>query len=205
MKKKDVHTYTYAYEYLRDQILSGKIEPNTKLTEEKLAEELGISRTPIRSAIAKLEQEGLIKNKRIFSPTQTDIRNIFQVRILLEGFAARYCADYITKDALERLKECVEIGQKGTIEEVMEANYLFHQIIVEETHNPEIVKIIDRMQSIIYLLRKTVVQQKRPHLIEEHAAIYHAIATHDSQLAEQLMIDHLQKDLEFSIHRLMKN
>ncbi|RHW33222.1 GntR family transcriptional regulator [Lysinibacillus yapensis] len=202
MKKKEVHNYTYAYEQIRDQILSGKIDPNTKLTEEKLAEHLGISRTPVRSAIAKLEQEGLIKNKRIFIPTQTDIRHIFQVRMLLEGFAARYCADYISEDGIARLKECVKIGHTGTTEDIMEANFLFHQIIVEETKNLEIVHIIDRMQSIIYLLRKTVVLQKRPHLIEEHAAILEAIVSHDGNLAEKLMIEHLQKDVEFSIHRL---
>ncbi|WP_449443320.1 GntR family transcriptional regulator, partial [Ureibacillus acetophenoni] len=81
MKKKDMHAYTYAYETLRDQIFNGDIEPQTKLTEEMLAERLGISRTPIRSAIAKLEQEGIIRNKRVYIPTATDMHHIFQVRM----------------------------------------------------------------------------------------------------------------------------
>lgn len=204
MKKKEIHTYTYAYEQIRNQILSGQINPNAKLTEEKLAEQLGISRTPIRSAIAKLEQEGLIKNKRIFVPTQTDIRNIFQVRILLEGFAAKYCADFISEDGLRRLKECVKIGRKGDTKEILEANFLFHQILVEETKNPEILSIINRMQSIIYLLRRTAMQQKRPHLVDKHAAIVDAISSHDGALAEKLMIEHLEIDMEFSIQRLRK-
>ena len=202
MKKKDVHSYTYAYEYIRDQILSGKIDPETKLTETSLAEKLGISRTPIRSAIAKLEQEGLIKNKRIFIPSSIDMRNIFQVRILLEGYAAKYCANFITENALLRLRECVDIGHNGTTEEIMIANYQFHQIIVEETNNPLITDIIERMQSIIYLARKTVVQQKRPFLIDEHELICNAIESHNGELAEQLMIEHLQKDLEFSLNHI---
>lgn len=202
MKKKEVHTYTYAYEHIRDQILNGKYEPNMKLTEEGLAEELGISRTPIRSAIAKLEQEGLIKNKRIFSPNSNDLRNIFQVRILLEGFAAKYCANFISEQALLRLQDCVRVGETGTLEEIMQANHQFHQIIVEETHNPLLIEVIDKMQSIIYLFRRTVVHQKRPNLIAEHAAIYEAISTHNEKLAEQLMVEHLQKDLEFSLNRL---
>jgi len=197
-----MHAYNYAYEYIRDQILNGKYEPNTKLTEERLAEEIGISRTPIRTAIMQLEQEGLIKNKRVFSPTAKDIRDIFQVRILLEGFASKYCANYISEEALQRLQKCIEIGYTGTVEEVMEANFEFHQIIVEETRNPLIIDIINKMQSIIYLFRKTVVYHKRPHLIDEHKAIYNAIKNHDEQLAERLMVEHLQKDLDFSLGRI---
>lgn len=194
-----MHAYTYAYEYIRDQILNGNYNPNSKLTEEKLAEEIGISRTPIRSAVMKLEQEGLIKNKRVFSPTEKDIRDIFQVRILLEGFSSKYCASHISDEALQRLERCVEIGRTGTIDEVMDANFEFHQIIVEETKNPLIIDIINRMQSIIYLLRKTVVYHKRPYWIDEHQAIYNAISIRDGHLAEKLMVNHLEKDLEFSL------
>ncbi|KGR77532.1 GntR family transcriptional regulator [Ureibacillus manganicus DSM 26584] len=197
-----MHAYTYAYEKIRDQILSGEIEPHIKLTEEMLAEKFGISRTPIRSAIAKLEQEGMIRNKRIFIPTANDIRHIFQVRILIEGYAANYCSKFISEDALNRLKKCVEVGFDGTLEEVMEANHEFHQIIIQETRNPLMISIIDKMQSIIYLFRKTVVGQKRPHLIDEHANIYKAIENHDDQLAQQLMVEHLEKDLEFSLSRI---
>nr|WP_106784867.1 GntR family transcriptional regulator [Lysinibacillus timonensis] len=197
-----MHAYTYAYESIRDQILQGEIEPSIKLTEEMLAEKIGTSRTPVRTAIARLEQEGLIRNKRVFVPTSTDMRNIFQVRILLESFAAKYCANFITENGLSQLKRCVEIGNTGTFEEIMQANQQFHQVIVEETRNPLIIDIIDRMQSIIYLFRKTVVQQRRPHLIDEHAAILSAIENHNDHLAEQLMIEHLKKDLEFSLSRL---
>ncbi len=136
-----MHAYTYAYETIRDQILNGDIEPHIKLTEEMLAEKLGISRTPIRSAIAKLEQEGIIRNKRVFIPTANDMRHIFQVRMLLEGYAAKYCSNFITEDALNRLKKCVEIGYNGTTEEIMQANHVFHQIIVQETRNPLMIEI----------------------------------------------------------------
>ncbi|HWL25348.1 MAG TPA: GntR family transcriptional regulator [Ureibacillus sp.] len=202
MKKKDMHAYTYAYESIRDQILNGNIEPDIKLTEEMLAEMLGISRTPIRSAIAKLEQEGIIRNKRIFIPTETDIRHIFQVRMLIEGFAAKYCSKNISEVALNQLKKCVEVGNHSSTEDILKANQVFHQILVQETKNPLMIEIIDRMQSIIFLFRKTVVGEKIPHLIEGHAMIYKAIEEHNDQLAEELMVEHLEKDLEFSINRL---
>ncbi|MGE7920420.1 FCD domain-containing protein [Viridibacillus sp. NPDC093762] len=63
-------------------------------------------------------------------------------------------ASYMTEEALEKLKSCVEIGRTGTTEEVMTANYAFHQIIVGATNNPMMIDIIDRLQSIIYLFQK---------------------------------------------------
>ena len=198
MKKKEVHNYDYAYEYIRDQILSGKIEPQTKLTEAKLAEELNISRTPIRSAMSKLEQEGLIKDKHVYIPTENDIRNIFQVRMLLEGYAAKFCATYISDESLEKLEQCIVTARTGSTSEQLEANFQFHQIIVDETNNSEITRIIDRMQSIIYLLRRIVTLQKRPHLVDEHEEIVQAIREGNGERAEMLINQHLQKDLEFS-------
>ncbi|MFC4712876.1 GntR family transcriptional regulator [Planococcus dechangensis] len=201
-KKITQHAYSQAYEYIRDQILSGELERGTKLVEERLAEEMGISRTPVRDSIRKLEQEGLIKDKRVVNPSDSDLRDVFQVRMLLEGFAVRHCATYITEEALAKLKQCVEIGRTGTIDEVMAANKEFHEIIIGATNNPVMIDIFDRMQSIIYLFRKTVVYHKRPLLIEEHHEIYEAIAQHDADKAERLMKAHLQLDLEFCLNRM---
>lgn len=203
-KKETARAFIQAYEQIRDRILNGELERGTKLVEERLAEEIGISRTPVRDAIKKLEQEGLVKQKRVVNPSDTDLRDIFQVRILLEGFAARHCAAFMTDDSLEKLKRCVDIGRSGNVEEVMAANKEFHEIIVGATHNPVMVDIIDRMQSIIYLFRKTVVYHKRPHLIEEHHDIYEAILNHDGNEAERLMKEHLQLDLEFCLNRMKK-
>ncbi|MCP3764363.1 GntR family transcriptional regulator [Domibacillus sp. A3M-37] len=201
-KKETGLAYVQAYEYIRDRILSGELERGTKLVEERLAEEMGISRTPVRDSIRKLEQEGLIKQKRVVNPSDMDLRHIFQVRILLEGFAARHCASYMTEDSLAKLKHCVDIGRTGNVEEVMAANKEFHEIIVGATNNPVMVDIIDRMQSIIYLFRKTVVYHKRPLLIEEHHDIYEAILHHNGDEAERLMKEHLQLDLEFCLNRM---
>lgn len=202
VKKDTAHAYIKAYEYIRDRILNGELERGTKLVEEKLATEIGISRTPVRESIRKLEQEGLINQKRVVNPSDMDLRHIFQVRILLEGFAARYCSSYMTEEALAKLKTAVEIGSTGTTEEVMAANNEFHEIIVAATNNPMMIDIIERMRSIIYLFRKTVVYHKRPFLIEEHHEIYQAILRHDGDEAERLMKVHLQNDLEFCLARM---
>jgi DNA-binding GntR family transcriptional regulator len=192
--------YHQSYEIIRDRILNGEIPGGTKIVEEKIASELGVSRTPIRESIRKLEHEGLIVNKRVVKPTEKDLRNMFQVRILLEGYSAQCAASYLKENELHSLFECVEIGKTGTIEEIMNANQRFHEIIVNASNNPVMIDIIDRMQSIIYLFRRTVVFYNRPFLIDEHEHIYEAIKTRDGQKAELLMKNHLQADLDFCLH-----
>lgn len=192
--------YLHAYEAIRDKILNGELPSGTKLVEERLAKELGVSRTPVRESIRKLEQEGLIQQKKVVNPTEADLRNIFQVRILLEGFSARTAATYISEESLRCLHECITIARTGSVEEIMKANKTFHDQIVQASRNPVMIDIIDRMQSIIYLFRKTVVIHKRPGLIDEHEKIYEAIRTHDGDEAERLMKEHLQADLDFCLH-----
>lgn len=191
--------YLQSYEYIRDKILHGELEGGTKLVEERLANELGVSRTPVREAIRKLEEEGLVKQKKVIKPTEADLRYMFEVRILLEGAAARSAAEFMKEENLIRLKECIAIGRTGSTDEIMEANKDFHELIVGATNNPIMVDIIERMKSIIYLFRKTVVYHKRPSLIDEHEQIYEAIVAHDGQAAEDLMKKHLQADLDFCL------
>ncbi|MGG2090762.1 GntR family transcriptional regulator [Priestia aryabhattai] len=189
-----------SYEIIRDRILNGELSAGTKIVEEKIAAELGVSRTPVRESIRKLEYEGLIVNKKVVKPTEKDLRNMFQVRILLEGYSAQCAASYLNENELNSLYECVEMGRTGDIEEIMIANERFHEIIVNASNNPVMIDIIDRMQSTIYLFRKTVVFYQRPHLIDEHEQIYQAIKARDSQKAQLLMKNHLEADLNFCLH-----
>lgn len=202
MIKKSSVAFLKSYERIRDKILNGELPRGTKLIEEKLAEEIGVSRTPVREAIRKLEQEGLIQQKRVVNPTETDLRNLFQVRILLEGFAARSAAQFLQMENIKELRHCIDVGRSGTTDEIMKVNERFHDIIIKETHNPFMIDTIERMQSIIYLFRKTAVYHNRPFLMDEHEEICNAIENHDSERAEQLMKSHLKTDLEFCIHLL---
>ncbi|OXM82352.1 GntR family transcriptional regulator [Paenibacillus rigui] len=189
-----------SYEALRDMILNGTIAQGTKLVEEKLAAEFNLSRTPIRESIRKLEQEGLVVNKRVVKLSESDLRNTFELRKLLEGHAARSAAIYLSEKDLLRLERCVEVGRSGTLNEIMEVNKEFHEIIMHASNNPLMIDVFDRMQSVIYLFRHTVVYYHRPFLIDEHQRIFEAIRAHDSDTAEQLMKEHLQADLDFCLH-----
>lgn len=200
--KKSLPAYQQAYEILRDKILNGEIPSGTKMVEEKIASELGFSRTPIREALRELEFEGLLKKKKVVQPTENDLRNIFQVRILLEGYSARLAATYLTDEDLNVLYQCVQKAKSGKTNEIMEANEIFHNIIVNSSRNSIIVDTIDRMKAIHHLLRKTAVLLKRPNLIEEHEKIYEAIKARDGETAELLMKKHLEVDMEFCLYHL---
>lgn len=194
--------YHDIYTKLRDDILSGKIPTTKKITEIGLSRELNVSRTPVRMAISKLKEEGLIKGKYVYIPTEADLRDISQVRILLEGYAANYCATYITNEKLSLLADCVDKGYNGNKKEQLRANYLFHQIIVEETKNTKLIQIIEQMQSYIRLLRLAVTLEGRPRLVDEHKEIYQAIKDGAGDKAEQLLKEHITKDLNFALSNL---
>lgn len=203
--RKNIPAYQQAYEQIRDKILNGELPSGTKIPEEKLAAELGFSRTPIRESLRELESEGLIKNKKVVQPTEKDLREIFQMRILLEGFSSRVAATYLGKAELDELYNCVQVGKTGTLDEIMDANEKFHMIIVNASGNSMMINTIGRMKSIIYLLRKTAVLYNRPRLIDEHEEIYEAIKARNGELAEQLMKQHLQVDMDFCLYHLSRS
>lgn len=192
-----------AYETLRDQILSGELEGGTKLVEDRLAEDIGVSRTPIREAIRRLEQEGLIINKRVFKPNSMNYIHLFEMRILIECFAVKKAAKYMTDEELVLLKNMIDLARSSLGEEVMEANRMFHDMIVKQSRNPVMIETVEKMRSIIYLFSKAVVFNKRPMLIDEHEGIYRAIAARNGELASDLMEKHLKADLQFTLD--MKN
>lgn len=189
-----------AYRTIRDQIISGVLAGETKLIEERLAEEIGVSRTPIREAIRRLEQEGLIKNKRVYKPSKLDLMHIFEMRTLIECYAAEKAAANMIEENLIKLKQAVRDARNGGVNETVAANKKFHDLIVQESYNPIMIAEVDKMKSIIHIFSRAVVINKRPLLIDEHEEICHAIAAHNGKLASELMRKHLEADLQFTLN-----
>ncbi|WP_213422481.1 GntR family transcriptional regulator [Bhargavaea massiliensis] len=192
---------TLAYEKIREQIVTGVYPGGTKLIEERLAEEIGVSRTPVREAIRRLEQEGLVRRKKVFKPSAKELRDHFRMRILIEAHAAKMAAVYMMDEHLEDLKKTVVEARENTGDSaaVVKENKRFHDLIVRETRNPVMIDTVNRMQSIIYLFSRAVVINKRPGLLDEHAAICDAISARDAEKAGRLMEEHLEADLEFTL------
>ncbi|MBY0223570.1 GntR family transcriptional regulator [Mammaliicoccus sciuri] len=189
-----------AYETIREKIINGAFPGGMKLVEVQLAEEIGVSRTPIREAIRRLEQEGLIKRKKVIKPSEKDLRHMFQMRTLIESHAAKMAATYMSEKRIVQLRSSIHLAQRSNTEGTVKANKEFHDLIVQECRNPIMIETVDKMQSIIYLFSKTVVVHERPLLLEEHMKICDAIEQRKPELASSLMEEHLKADLEFTLN-----
>lgn len=196
------NAYRLAYESIRNLILSGELIGGIKLVEERLAEKIGVSRTPIREAIRHLEQEGLIRNKRVYKPTKEDLIYSSEFITLIESHAAKMAAQNMSKEKLSQLKQVLKESKKGTIDEIVSANKKFHELIYMECNNPVMIAEIQKMNAVFLLSRRSLIKNKRPLLYEEHEEIYRAIASKDGELASELMRKHLESDLKYMLRYL---
>ncbi|MEB6195145.1 GntR family transcriptional regulator [Mammaliicoccus sciuri] len=190
------------YQKIRNDIINGDLTQNEKITESKLAQRYNVSRTPIREAIKQLELEYFIRDSYIYVPTVEEYRNIFEMRILIETHAIKKASIVFTQDDIEELKSYATIGDDKTEEEIIQINDQFHQKIMSATKNSFIIDTYSKLKSYIYLFSKTVINKKRPGLIEEHQKIAEMIEKRQTEAAIELMKEHLLNDLEFSLYYL---
>lgn len=191
------------YQKIRNDIISGALKKDEKITEAKLAKKYEVSRTPIREALKQLELEYFIKNSYIFIPTTEEYRQIFEMRILLETHALKKAAIVYTDDDLEELKSYTEIDMNQEHEnKIIATNDKFHQKIIAATRNQFILDTYQKYKSFIYLFSQTVIYQRRSGLIEEHREIVDALFDRNIDLAVSLLETHLKNDLEFSLYYL---
>ncbi|WP_436875215.1 GntR family transcriptional regulator [Mammaliicoccus sciuri] len=190
------------YQKIRNDIINGDLTQNEKITESKLAQRYNVSRTPIREAIKHLELEYFIKDGYIYVPTVEEYRNIFEMRILIETHAIKKASIVFTQDDIEELKSYATIGDDKTEEEIIQINDQFHQKIMSATKNSFIIDTYSKLKSYIYLFSKTVINKKRPGLIEEHQKIAEMLEKRQTEAAIELMKEHLLNDLEFSLYYL---
>lgn len=189
------------YQRIRNDIISGELTPNEKITEAKLAKKYDVSRTPIREALQQLELEYFIKNSYIFTPTTEEYRQIFEMRILLESYALRKAGIVYTEEDLEELELYTQIDlDVEDNETIIDTNDKFHQKIIAACNNPFILETYQKYRSFIYLFSQTVINKRRPGLIEEHKEIVEALKKREIEYAVSLLEDHLKKDLEFSLY-----
>ncbi|OIJ31321.1 GntR family transcriptional regulator [Staphylococcus sp. LCT-H4] len=191
------------YQKIRNDIISGALKKDEKITEAKLAKKYEVSRTPIREALKQLELEYFIKNSYIFIPTTEEYRQIFEMRILLETHALKKAAIVYTDADLEELKSYTEIDMhQEHKDKIIATNDKFHQKIIAATRNQFILDTYQKYKSFIYLFSQTVIYQRRPGLIEEHREIVDALFDRNIDLAVSLLETHLKNDLEFSLYYL---
>ena len=188
---------------LRQAIKEGVLKPGERLMEIQLADELGVSRTPIREAIRQLEQEGFVvmvprRGTYVADISLKDIAQVFEIRSALEELSAGLAAERITPDELESLERIlVEINEfidKGEFDKIVDADIRFHDILYHASRNTRLVDILHNLRE--QMLRFRSVSMHYPGRLaatwEEHRQMVENIANHNSAMARKVAKKHME-------------
>lgn len=187
---------------LRQAILKGELKPGERLMEIQLADRLGVSRTPIREAIRKLELEGLVvmiprKGAEVAKITEKDLKDVLEVRCALEELAVELACAKITASQVEELKNCMnefnELIGKKDVTALAEKDEQFHDIIFAATNNDRLVQLLNNLREQMYRYRVEYLKDSNAHgmLIEEHQAIVQNLESGNVAEAKKIINDHI--------------
>ena len=198
---------------LRTAIVHGELRPNQRLVEADLAASLAVSRTPIREALALLEDDGLVRSDRhgwkVHEHTSEEIRESFEVRIALEGYAVRLAAERRTELELQAIGETL-VTDPATLTDPdparrVDVNSRFHDAIVRASHNQQLGEIIrrNRLNHFNFQLAALYSVEDMRASLEQHNEILDAIRDGDANVAEQRTRDHLGTALATALDKLI--
>lgn len=190
-------------ETLRQSIQDGVLKPGERLMEIPLAEELGVSRTPIREAIRKLELEGFVvmiprRGTYVANITLKDITQVFEIRSALEELAAGLAAERITEDELEALERMiVKIGDliaAKDIDAIVAADVEFHEVLYKASRNERLAEIVHNLREQTFRFRTYSMNQpgRLAKTWEEHRQLVEALASHNITQARKIAALHME-------------
>lgn len=207
-----------ASERLRRLILEGEYGPNERLIEEQLAERLGMSRTPVRQALTMLEAEGLVeitpnKGAVVCSFGIEEVRDVYDLRAVLEGHAARRAASRIGEPELERLGQLCEemegLGSRfsdhgGEIRRLVSLNQEYHRIIVDASRNRRLERLVQHAVEVPLVFKSFFWYRPHERTISNHhhRQILNALREGDADRAEIVMREHVYEGRDFVIRVL---
>lgn len=201
------------FKTLREAILRGQLKPGERLMELRLANELGVSRTPIREAIRMLELEGLVlmvprRGAQVAKITEKDLKEVLEVRIGLDELAIGFACERVTPEQLEAIRRAAEYFESlitsGDLTAVAEADVRFHDQIYEAAGNQRLNQILNNLREQMYRYRMEYLKdiKRRKKLTAEHRAIYEAIRLHDTETAKREIRNHVRQQEEAIILRM---
>lgn len=187
---------------LRKAILRGELKPGERLMEIQLANKLGVSRTPIREAIRKLELEGLVlmiprKGAEVAQITEKNMQDVLEVRKALEELSVQLACERITPEQVEEMKMAAEDFRKvlksGDVTKIAEADVKFHDIIFAATNNQRLITLLNNLREQMYRFRVEYLKQKECYLqlLEEHDKLIALISGGEVEEACELMGCHI--------------
>ena len=200
---------------LRQAILRGELKPGERLMEIQLANKLGVSRTPIREAIRKLELEGLVlviprKGAEVADIKEKSLRDVLEVRKALEELSVQLACEKITKEEIEELKEAAETFKKAQktkdITQIAEADVHFHDIINTASGNQKLIQLLNNLREQMYRYRVEYLKNNEVYeqLLEEHEFLIQAVIKHDKAQAKDIICRHIDNQ-EKAIAEFIRN
>ena len=191
---------------LRQAILKGELAPGERLMEIQLAEKLGVSRTPIREAIRKLELEGLVlmiprKGAEVAKISEKSLRDVLEVRRSLEELAIELACQRMTDEEIEQLGErqndFKNAINKGNAMNIAETDEAFHDVIYLGTGNDKLVQILNNLREQMYRYRVEYLKDERnyPTLMREHSEIVEGLMTKDKGRVTEAMHKHVKNQV----------
>lgn len=204
------------FENLRTAILDGNLKAGQRLMEVQLAEQLGVSRTPIREAIRKLELEGLVvmlprKGAYVANMSFKDLIDVLEVRASLEGLAGSLAAERRRDEDIEELeklsKEFEQCVREADVEGVLKKDVEFHEKIFSMANNKKLFQLITSLWEQVHRFRVTYVSNYEASLslVEEHNRILQAIKNGDSDLTKKYATEHIEIAEQFFMNNTVNS
>jgi DNA-binding GntR family transcriptional regulator len=187
---------------LRQAILSGQLKPGERLIEERLAEELGVSRNPVREAIRALASEGLVevtarRGASVLKLTEQEARETIEVRALLEGHNARLAARHRDKEIVRRIEKVLNRGTRavaaGRFDQLLELNQEFHRELYAAGRNTVLGDIVQKLRERTAMLFSPTDPARQARSWQDHAAILRAVIDGDERAAAALAAEHVMR------------
>lgn len=192
---------------LEEEIISGFYKKGESLTEQAISSRLGVSRTPVRSALHRLAEEGLIsivpnKGAVVIGVTEEDLIDTYKIRIRLEGLASRMATERLTDKAKSELTSIVELSEfyvgRGDVEKIKELDTGFHRIIYDASGNRMLTKVLSELHRNIraYRQRALAVPGRLEETVKEHREILEAMLKGDAEAADVLTSRHIERAMD---------
>jgi len=191
------------YGKLKQAIVNGDLPPDSRLIESRMANVMGISRTPVREAIHKLEREGLLRHNPsggffVVGLTRSDIEETFGIRSVLESYAARLAATHHNgEEELDPLEQKIHKYQlhldQGDLKALLRINTEFHDLLYALSRSPRLIKMINDLQDQIYRFRQVLLKTEENARIsnEDHKLMLKLISKRDLEGVESLVREHI--------------
>ncbi|MCD4711831.1 MAG: GntR family transcriptional regulator [Clostridiales bacterium] len=206
-KKENKSLTSLIFDRIREDILNGRYLTGDKLVEIKLADELGVSRTPVREALKQLELDGLVDNIPnrgvvVKGISQDDIDDILTIRLCIEGLVGQWAAERILDEEVKELEEIFDLMEfytsKGDVDKIFELNTKFHETLYKATKSRYLEGVLKDFQLFIKSSRNNSLKTEGRLFtaLEEHRNILDAIKNHDRESTRKSLVKHISESNE---------